>query len=81
VNSALYIEKSSKLLERLGVRIRCMRRKKGWTQEVFAEKANINDKEVTHIEFGRRNITIETLVKIAIAFDVEPILLLSDDPL
>jgi transcriptional regulator with XRE-family HTH domain len=43
----------------------------GWTQEVFAEKANINDKEVSHIEAGKRNITIETLVKIANAFDIE----------
>ncbi len=61
---------SREVLVRLGRKIRDRRRSIGWTQEVFAERANINDKEVSHIEQGNRNITIETLVKISAALDV-----------
>lgn len=58
-------------LTKLGENIRTLRKQKGWTQEVFAEAANINDKEVSHIESGNRNITIETLIKIALALNVD----------
>lgn len=66
------------ILKLLGQNIRALRSSHGWTQETFAEHANINDKEVSHIEQGNRNITIETLVKIANAFEVEPSLLIRD---
>lgn len=67
------------LLEVLGKNIKQLRKGHGWTQEEFAEAANINDKEVSHIESGNRNITIETLVKIASAFNTQPHLLLMED--
>lgn len=63
-------------LKLLGHNIRALRATNGWTQELFAEKAGINDKEVSHIEHGNRNITIETLIKIAVALQVEPHLLI-----
>jgi len=44
---------------------------------MLAENAQINDKEVSHIEAGRRNITIETLVKISVALEVKPESLIS----
>ena len=58
-------------LARIGENVRSLRKEKGWTQEVFAEAANINDKEVSHIESGNRNITIETLIKISLALKVD----------
>jgi len=58
------------VLTRLGSNIRTARKEKGWTQEKLAELSGINDKEVSHIEQGRRNITIDTLVKISTAFGV-----------
>ena len=58
-------------LARIGENVRGLRKEKGWTQEVFAEAANINDKEVSHIESGNRNITIETLIKISLALKVD----------
>ena len=58
-------------LATIGENVRSLRKEKGWTQEVFAEAANINDKEVSHIESGNRNITIETLIKIALALKVD----------
>lgn len=72
-------EKSSEILINLGKRIKKLRLDKNWTQEKFAEMAKINDKEVTHIEAGKRNITIETLTKIANSFDVKPYKLLLEE--
>ena len=65
------------LLERFGSNVRQMRREKNWTQETLAETAGINDKEVSHIEQGNRNITLETLVKISMALDIDPHLMLT----
>lgn len=65
------------LLETIGKNIKALRKKHGWTQEEFAEVANINDKEVSHIEAGNRNITIITLVKISKAFKIPPYKLLT----
>jgi len=79
VNHDHYKKASAELLLHLGVRIRSIRRTKKWTQETLAEKAGINDKEVSHIEAGSRNITIETLVKLSIALDIEPEQLVSSN--
>lgn len=63
----------------LGQKIKALRLERNWTQEKFAEMAKINDKEVSHIEAGRRNITIETLVKISNSFGMEPYKLLVEN--
>jgi transcriptional regulator with XRE-family HTH domain len=65
-------EKTEETLANIGKNIRSLRKSKGWTQEQLAEKAGINDKEVSHIEQGRRNITIETLIKISSSLGLPP---------
>ena len=72
VNDTNEEELAKLVLSRMGEKIKSLRREKGWTQEFFAERASINDKEVSHIESGNRNITIETLVKIASALSITP---------
>lgn len=67
---------AEQLLKLMGSNIKSLRLERHWTQEELAEAANINDKEVSHIEAGNRNITIETLVKIAKALDTEAHLLI-----
>lgn len=67
------------LLEKLGNNIKALRTDKKWTQEELAELAQINDKEVSPIEAGKRNLTFETFVKIAAALDVAPNDLLNFD--
>lgn len=69
---------SHPLLKIIGINIKTLRKKRNWTQEEFAEIANINDKEVSHIEAGNRNITITTLVKISNAFEIAPHKLLTE---
>lgn len=73
------MDHSKEMLERIGRNIRKLRLDKGWTQEAFAEAAQISDREVTHIETGRRNVTIETLVSLAGALDVTPGSLMEKD--
>ena len=65
-------KKTEETLANIGKNIRSLRKSKGWTQEQLAEKAGINDKEVSHIEQGRRNITIETLIKISSSLGLPP---------
>ena len=72
VKTQPYKKLTDEVLTKVGLNIRDMRKTKGWTQENFAEAAGINDKEVSHIEAGNRNITIETLIKISIALNVDP---------
>jgi len=72
VSKNLSKTQTEETLRRLGGKIREQRKALEWTQENFAEAAGINDKEVSHIEAGNRNITIETLVKISIALEVSP---------
>ena len=69
---------SEAVLIGLGQKIKALRLERNWTQEKFAEMARINDKEVSHIEAGRRNITIDTLVKIANSFNTLPYILLRE---
>jgi ribosome-binding protein aMBF1 (putative translation factor) len=42
-----------------------------WSQKTLAERANINATYVSGIERGRRNVSIDILYRLAIAFDVK----------
>jgi len=53
------------LLAELGGRIRKLRRKKGWTQVVFAEKTGLDRSFLADVERGKRNISILNLQIIA----------------
>lgn len=48
----------------VGHRVRELRQAKGWTQEDFAEKLEIEGREVRRIEAGR-NLTIRALLRLA----------------
>lgn len=52
---------------RVGNRIKEIRREQGLSQEALANKAEVDRTYVTDVENGRRNISIETLLKIIIA--------------
>ena len=45
--------------------MRQLREAKGWTQEILAEKANIDRSYVAGIEAGLRNPSFKALAKIA----------------
>ena len=49
----------------LGIRIRELRSKKGWSQEEFADLCGLHRSHMGEIERGRVNVTVATLVIIA----------------
>jgi transcriptional regulator with XRE-family HTH domain len=58
------------ILEQLGMRIRYLRKRKGWSQEDLALEANVNKNYICDLEKGRRNPTLKLLEKISLAFDI-----------
>jgi transcriptional regulator with XRE-family HTH domain len=49
----------------IGAKVRKLRLKKGWSQDVFADKSGLNRAHVGEIERGESNVTIQTLKIIA----------------
>lgn len=58
-------------LIQLGRRIQSIREKRGLTQEQLEEKTGINAKYISTVECGQRNITVNTLAKIADGLGIE----------
>jgi len=57
--------------KKLGMRIRQLRKIKGWTQEKLAEKAGMDYKYLGAIERGEKNLTLANIEKIAKGLGVE----------
>jgi transcriptional regulator with XRE-family HTH domain len=57
-------------LRDIGRRLKEARERKEVTQETLAERTGIDAKRVQRIENGKANVTIKTLVRIALALDV-----------
>ncbi len=58
------------LLRAVGDRVRSLRRKRGWTQEDLAAKAEIDRTFVADVERGKRNLTLVYIGVLATAFDL-----------
>lgn len=56
--------------EQIGKTIRTLRLQRGWTQDIFGEKAGLNRAHVGEIERGESNVTIQTLKIVADTLDV-----------
>ena len=61
----------------IGLRIRQIRSERNLTQEELAEKADTDHTVISRIE-GGRNLTVETLIKIANALDISTDYLLEE---
>jgi transcriptional regulator with XRE-family HTH domain len=57
---------------RLARNLRRLREEKGWSQERYADEANIHRTYVSDLERGARNPTIMVVEKLARPFDVTP---------
>lgn len=55
---------------RLATNLRRLREAKGWSQEDYADRADIHRTYVSDIERGRRNPTITVVEKLAKPFDL-----------
>ena len=65
----------------LGLKIAYYRKKRGYTQESFAEKVGISLNFLAQVEGTGtvRGVSLETLFKMAVALQVAPSKLLEDD--
>ncbi len=59
-----------KLQEKIGVRITDLRKQKKLSQQKFSYEADIERSFLTHIEKGRKNISVGTLQKITGALNI-----------
>jgi len=59
------------LQRRLGKRIREFRLKKGWTQDVFADKSGFHRAQVGAFERGELNVTLASLLLLAQSLKVK----------
>lgn len=66
------------LRKQIGRRIVALRKKLGITQEDLAGEAEIDRSFLSEIENGHKNLSVETLVKIAEALNVKASKLLED---
>jgi len=57
--------------ELIGSRIKELRKKKGLSQEQLSEKADITPNYLSRIERGTENPTLDMLIRLAAALDVE----------
>lgn len=64
--------KIEEILLTLGCKIRELRKQKNLSQEVFADKANIERAYFGYIERGKKNISIILLMRIAKVLEVSP---------
>lgn len=60
-----------RLLRSMGQRLAALRRERGMRQADVAEAVGMLPSNYARIEQGRQNVTIETLVRIGRALDVE----------
>lgn len=55
---------------KLGANVRVLRQKKGWSQDVFADKTGLHRAHIGEIERGESNVTLQTLKILADTLDV-----------
>ena len=62
---------NTKILERLGKQIRCLRKEQSLTQEELAEKVNVHPTYIGKIEGGKSNPSTILLFKLSRALKVK----------
>ena len=58
-------------IKKIAIRFKELRKDSGLTQERLAEIANIDYKFYQKIEYGQRNITLKTILKISTALGIK----------
>ncbi|MFW6057705.1 MAG: helix-turn-helix domain-containing protein [Persicimonas sp.] len=61
----------------MGANLRRLRSQMKWSQSTLAERAGLNRSYLSMVENGRRNISLDNLVSLALALRVEPVVLLT----
>lgn len=64
--------KKSPAAVKFGAHIRELRAAREWTQERLAEEAGLNVVQVSHLERGRNEAKLSTIIRLAKAFGISP---------
>jgi transcriptional regulator with XRE-family HTH domain len=56
--------------KKVGATVRALRKKRGWSQDVFADKTGLHRAHVGEIERGESNVILQTLNILADALNV-----------
>lgn len=67
------------LAKQIQVRVRALRKERGWTQEELCARANLSIDAVNRIELGRRSPNLDTVDRLVAAFGVSPTALFDPD--
>ena len=54
---------------KVGAQIRALRKQKGWSQDVFADRSGLHRAHIGEIERGESNVTLQTLKLLADTLD------------
>lgn len=65
------MEKKHPNLIKIGKRIRAIREKRGYSQEEFAAAAQLGRSYAGRVERGEQNISMQSLIQIALILEVE----------
>jgi len=57
--------------EKFGLKVKSLREEKGFSIEYLANISNVDRNYISDIEKGQRNVSIEIIEKITIAFDID----------
>jgi transcriptional regulator with XRE-family HTH domain len=66
-------------LKKFGNRLKDLRSSRGWTQDELGERAGLNSKYAGEMERGERNPSLDVILRLARALDVDPAELVGDD--
>lgn len=58
--------------EKLATKIRKLRHQNGWSQEELADRSGLHRTYISHVEGGKRQISLETVCKLAKALEISP---------
>jgi transcriptional regulator with XRE-family HTH domain len=59
------VDEADRILADLGRRVAELRRERGWTQEVLANRLGMQVQSLQKIERGAANLTVRTIVRVA----------------
>jgi transcriptional regulator with XRE-family HTH domain len=64
--------KKSPAAVKFGAHVRELRYARAWTQEDLAERSGLNVVQISHLEGGRNEAKISTILRLAKAFGITP---------
>ncbi|MGZ3803091.1 MAG: helix-turn-helix domain-containing protein [Pseudobdellovibrionaceae bacterium] len=65
-------QSKKKILKDFGARVRQLRNERGWTLEETEDHGWISWRHLQQIESGQKNVTLETIIKLARLFKIHP---------